>query len=128
MVDAHWPEANSGNIYKKGRPDEFWRATEPAPNDPDALLDGWSKQNNSSANDWSDLRSFFQTWQNATAPPFTGETANDVDTGPGTGTVFTDNEITTLNTVADLDQWARWFALMTILEDNETEYLERAGR
>ncbi|HEX2750883.1 MAG TPA: lamin tail domain-containing protein, partial [Verrucomicrobiales bacterium] len=49
-VDRHWPNANTGGIYKKGRPDEFWRNTTAAPANPDTLLDGWTKENNSSAN------------------------------------------------------------------------------
>lgn len=121
FVDNHWPEANSGNAYRKTRPDEFWRATQPAPTNPNALLDGWSKQNNSSANDWSDLRGFFQTWQTVAAPHFTGENVNDVrENSTWNGTAFSQADVATLSTVSDLDQWARWFAVMTILQDFET--------
>ena len=121
FIDNHWPEANGGNAYRKTRPDQFWRATQPAPPNPNSLLDGWSKQNNSSANDWSDLRGFFQTWQTVAAPHFTGENVNDVhENGVWNGTAFSDADIATLSTVSDLDQWARWFAVMTILQDFET--------
>lgn len=120
MVDNHWPLANSGNIYKKGRPDEFWRSTASAPATPDQLLDGWIKQNNSAANDWSDLRNFFQVWQNTAASHFPGAPAGDVDQGSWNSVPFNSDEARTIETVADLQQWARWFAMMTLLQSNET--------
>jgi hypothetical protein len=129
MADAHWPLAKGGNVYKKGRPDEYWRNTESAPSDPEAIVDGWSKQNNSAANDWSDLFNFFGVVQQITGPHFPGSPPNNSAEGNGNshndpgnwnGTAFTNGEVDTLRTVADLDQWARWFAVMTILEDNET--------
>lgn len=116
----HFPEATGGNVYKKGRPDEFWRTGGAVPTTPDGLLDGWSKQNNSAANDWTDLTSFFAVVQAAAAPHFTGATAGDVNSGTWSGSAFTAGQIAQLETVADLDQWARWFAAMTILQDNET--------
>lgn len=119
MVSRHWPNAAGGNLYKKGRPDEFWRSTQPAPSDPNAVLDGWSKQNNSAANDWSDLRNFFAVWQTAAQPHFSGG-AGDVDSGSWRGTAFDADQIGVLETVADLNEWARWFAVMTIFQDNET--------
>jgi hypothetical protein len=133
MVDEHWPGANDGNIYKKGRggggTDGYWRSTQPTPSNPDGLLDGWSKQNNSAANDWSDLTTFLQTWQAAAAPHFPGTPVGDVANNAGQNvttignwdsTSFTSTEMESLETVADLDQWARWFAVMTIIQDNET--------
>jgi hypothetical protein len=120
MVDNHWPEANSGNIYKKGRPDEFWRSTASPPSTPDGLLDGWSKQNNSSANDWSDLTTFFQTWQTAAAPHFPGAPVGDVYAGSWNGVPFDGDEMEMLDNVSDTLQWARWFAMMTLLQSNET--------
>ena len=129
MVQHQWPLASSGGIYKKGRPDNYWRATQPPPNNPDTVFDGWLKQNNSAANDWSDLTSFFTAWMAACAPHFPGSAANDVaGSGGGStsgignwaGTAFSAGEITSAETVADLDQWARWFAVMTIFQDNET--------
>ena len=134
MVSNHWPAANGGNLYKKvdnGGPwNYYWRTGQPAPANPDLLLDGWSKQNNSSANDWSDLTAFFQIWQAAAAPHFPGASPIDVATSNGTrrsgignwnGTPFTAPELASIETVADLDQWARWFAVMTILQDLETK-------
>ena len=120
FVDNHFPTTAGGNLYKKGRPDEFWRSTSTAPTNPEGLLDGWTKQTNGSANDWTDIMSFFSTWQTAAAPHFTGASAGDVDTGTWAGTAFSASEMTSIKTAADLDQWARWFALMTLLQDNET--------
>ena len=129
MVNSQWPLANTGGIYKKGRNDWYWRATQPAPGTPDGQIDGFLKQNNSAANDWSDLTNFFSVWQAASVSYFPGSPANDVansggGSSSGNGTwnngVFTAGQITSLETVADLDQWARWFAVMTLLQSNET--------
>ena len=120
MVDNHWPNANSGNLYKKGRPDEFWRSTAGAPANPDGLLDGWSKQNNSSANDWSDLTTFFQTWQTTAASHFPGAPAGDVSAGSWNGVPFDSDELEIIDNVSDTTQWARWFAMMTLIQSNET--------
>ena len=120
MTENHWPTARGGNLYKKGRPDEFWRSGQPAPSTPDGTIDGWSKQNNSAANDWSDLTSFFQTWQTNALPHFPGAPPNNVAAAGWNGTPFTAAELANIETVSDLDQWARWFAVMTILADRET--------
>ena len=120
FIDRHWPLTNGGQVYKKGRPDEFWRSTQPAPSNPDLTLDGWIKQNGGAANDWSDLRGFFTTWQTASQPHFPGAPAGDVAGGSWDGTPFTAAELSSVETVANLDQWARWFAVMTILQSNET--------
>ncbi len=134
LVNTHWPASNSGNLYKKvdngGGLNFYWRTGQAAPASPDALLDGWSKQNNSTANDWSDLTNFFAVWQAAARPHFPGSTANDVSEsnasrisgiGKWNGTAFTSPEITSIEAFADLDQWARWFAVMTIIQDLETK-------
>lgn len=125
----HWPNASGGNLYKKGRNDYYWRSTQAAPSNPDGLLDGFSKQNNSSDNDWSDLTNFMSVWQTAAAPHFPGSSAGNASGGNGSslsgignwdGTGFTPAEIASLETVTDFSQWAKWFAVMTILQDNET--------
>ena len=134
LVNTHWPAANGGNLSKKidegGGLNFYWRTGQTAPATPDLLLDGWSKQNNSSLNDWSDLTAFFQVWQAAARPHFTNNSPTDVSgsnatriSGIGTwnSTAFSAAEITSVETVADLDQWARWFAVMTILQDLETK-------
>ena len=133
FVSNHFPAAKGGNVYKKvdngGALNYYWRSGQAAPANPNSTLDGWSKQNNSSANSWSDLTSFFQTWQAAAAPHFPGAPANDVAESNGTritgigkwnGTPFTNAEMTNLENVSDFNQWARWFAIMTILQDYET--------
>lgn len=107
FINNHWPLTGGGGAYKKGRPDTFWPAGLSQPGDPDTNLEGWLKQNNSAANDWSDLIGFCDTWQTAAS-------------AHGDGSPFTTGEMNTLETVADLDQWARWFAVMTIIQDNET--------
>lgn len=129
FVDRHWPENNSGSTYKKGRPDQYWKNTTAAPTDPHALLDGWSKQNNRSEGDWSDLKGFFSRWMATCSSHFPTASANNVAGGNGNplsgigawdGTIFNSTEVAELETVSDLEQWARWFAVMTILQDNET--------
>ena len=130
FVANHFPEAKGGGIYKKGRPDQYWRNTGwMVPATPDGSIDGWLKQNNSAANDWSDLTGLFATAQAVTAPHFPGAASNNTaganggalsGNGSWNSTAFSAAEITTLETVADLDQWARWFAVMTILQDYET--------
>lgn len=129
MVNDKWPLTDGGGIYKKGRPDQYWRSTGGVPNNPDGAYDGFLKQNNSDANDWSDLSQFFTAWQAASAPHFPGSNAGDVAGSGGSatsgngnwdGTAFTAAEIASVETVADLDQWARWFAVMTLLQSNET--------
>ncbi len=129
FVSNHFPEAKGSGIYKKGRPDWYWRNGTAAPANPAGTIDGWLKQNNSAANDWTDLTGFFATVQSVTAPHFPGAAANNSAGGNGgalggtgnwNGTAFSAGEITTLETAADLDQWARWFAVMTIFQDYET--------
>ena len=129
MVGKHWPLANSGGIYKKGRPDQYWRSLGTAPGTPAGTLDGWTKQNNSGANDWSDLTGFFALAQTVSAPHFPGSAAGN-SAGAGGGTLsgtgnwnftpYSDDEVELLGTRADTNQWARWFAMMTLLQDNET--------
>jgi hypothetical protein len=130
FVANHFPNAKDGGFYKKGRPDWYWRNTGGgAPGNPDGTIDGWLKQNNSAANDWTDLRGFFATLQAITGPHFPNAPANNsagangnslTAVGSWNGTAFATGEINTLETVANLDQWARWFAVMTILMDFET--------
>lgn len=130
LIDNHWPETSGGNLYKKRRPDRYWRNRGwVVPTNPAGELDGWSKQNNSAANDWTDLTAFFARVQTVTAPHFPGAQTNDsagstgnplMGNGSWNNTALTPAEITSFEAVADLDQWARWFAIMTILQDIET--------
>ena len=68
----------------------------------------------------SDLTNFFSVWQSNSAPHFIGAQPGDVDTGEWAGTAFNASQLANIGNVADLDQWARWFAVMTLLEDGET--------
>jgi VCBS repeat-containing protein len=119
FIENHFPNADQGGIYKKGRPDEFWK-TFNAPANPASVPDGWIKQSGSAANNWSDITNFMQTWQANVAPHFTGGNAGDANGGTWNGTAFTPTQYAAVETVGNLDQWARWFAVMTILQSNET--------
>jgi hypothetical protein len=135
FVKRHWPAGqNGGNYYKKidngGPLNYYWRSSGwTVPTDPETVMDGYAKQGNRAANDWTDLTAFFTVLQAAAAPHFPGSSPTDVAgsngtriSGPGNwnGTAFSAGEITAIETVADLDQWARWFAAMTILQSIET--------
>jgi hypothetical protein len=63
------------------------------------LNDGWTKPTNSSENDWSDLNEWLRVMNQA----------------PGDGEYIEQVEV-----VANLDQWMQWFAVMTILNNGET--------
>ncbi|MDB6154397.1 MAG: hypothetical protein JWL90_2850, partial [Chthoniobacteraceae bacterium] len=134
FASNHFSSSDGGNLYKKIdnglQTNYYWRSagyTEPTT--PDSSPDGWSKSNNSSANDWSDLTHFFSVWQTAAAPHFPAAPATDVSqstggrlTGSGAwnSTAFGAAEMDSISTVVDLDYWARWFAVMTILQSIET--------
>ena len=97
FIDAKFPEDSGGNLYKKVRPDNDW-----AYRDGDANAyrgDGWGKQTNSSADDWTDLDEWLRVMNQAPGDP---------------------DYIAQVEAVADLDQWMRWFACMTILANGET--------
>ena len=88
---------DGGNIYKKVRPDRdlSWRDG----NIGRYESDGWSKQTNSSENDWSDLDEMLRIINNASED---------------------DDFIGQLEASVNLDQWMKWFAVMTILANGET--------
>ena len=69
-VDNHWPDAVAGQIYRKTAVSS-WNSNGAAPADPEGIWSGWSKQNNSGANDWSDVMNFSRVWQTTAAPHFT---------------------------------------------------------
>ena len=122
FLKGHFPGASSGNLYsiRRDTGEFYWRSGTPAPSDPNLEIDDWSKQNHGDANDWTDVTSFFTTWQTAAATHFPGAPAGNVQGGNWNNTPFTSAEITSVSTVADLDQWAKWFAMETILENQET--------
>ena len=130
FVLNHWPAADTANLYSKRSPEHYWRSSGwTVPSIPSGLLDNWAKQNNSGANDWTDLTSFFSIAQSTAARHFPGVSPTDVSqsnggrlsgTGAWDGTALDSAELETLQTAADTGQWARFFAMKTILQDYET--------
>lgn len=117
-VDRHWPAAADGQVYRK-ESSTYWSAGGSAPTNPDGSYSGWTKKNHQAANDWSDVMNFTTIWQNTAASHFTGATAGNVQSGTWNNVAFSDTELETLSTVADLDHMARWFAIMTIINNGE---------
>ncbi len=101
-ADIHYALDPAGNVYSKGRPDVKWDVRYGgdgvSPNPGAYISDGWSKGSNESANQWDDLHQLFITMNNAS----------------GTG------YLEQISGVVDVDQWARWFAYMTIVLSRET--------
>ncbi len=97
FVDNHFPNDSGGNLYKKVRPDNDWayRAGVVA----NYVSDGWIKSSNTAADDWSQLDNFLRVMSQA----------------QGAG-----NYLAQVEAVADLDQWAKWFAVETLLTNGET--------
>jgi hypothetical protein len=119
-ADRNWPNAVDAQVYRKERGTvSYWNSTPAAPANPDDRWGGWSKQNQHALNDWSDVMQFSKHWQEVAAAHFTGAEAGNVAAGTWDKTPFTDAEIATLSEVADFDQLARWFALMTVLQNSE---------
>ncbi|MED5585660.1 MAG: Ig-like domain-containing protein [Verrucomicrobiota bacterium] len=98
----HYPLDPAGNIYSKGRPDVKWNIRYGEDGiSPDVGAyrgDGWSKGSNESANQWDDLHELFITMNSAEG----------------------DGYLDQVSGVVDVDQWARWFAFMTIVLSRET--------
>ena len=117
-LDNHFPLAQSAQLYRKLTVTN-WAYTATAPANPDLTWSGWSKENNSAANNWSDVMTFFKTWQDTVAPYFTGATANNAASGTWNGTPLSDADYAKLEAVADLDYFARWLAVMTIMPNAE---------
>lgn len=97
FIDDKFETDDGGNLYKKVRPDREFRWRDGDINDYES--DGWSKQTNSSVNDWSDLDEMLRVINN---------TSED------------DDYINQMEEVANLDQWMKWFAAMAILANGET--------
>lgn len=96
FANDFFSEDSDGNLYYKRRPDNKWVYQNGNVNG--YINDGWSKTTNESVNDWSDLDNLMRI-VNATNSP----------------TYYED-----LQTVADIDQWVRWFAAMTLILSRET--------
>jgi hypothetical protein len=112
FVDKHWPLDGNGNLYKKVRPDNSWAYRD---GDVNAYLaDGWTKESNSAANDWSDLDNFMGLIRGIYA----------AHGGAGWNT-FPDkaasaSELNQLSNIADLNQWVRWMAIENFMGNAET--------
>lgn len=108
-ANDHLPDDDQGNVYTKRRPDNqlAYRGSATAPyynpaSDPqDYLNDGWEKKTNDSENDWSDLNEMLRV-------------LNNVD--PAAGVSYFNR----LNSIIDVDQWTRYFALMVLMNSRET--------
>ncbi|BET69448.1 hypothetical protein ASA1KI_43660 [Opitutales bacterium ASA1] len=118
-VDNHFPEAVDAQVYRKVSITNWSAAGTNPPSHPDSTWSGWSKENNSGANDWSDVIAFSSTWQQLAAPHFTGASSGNVASGTWRGTAFTDTELATLSTIVDLDYLARWLAVQIIMPNYE---------
>jgi hypothetical protein len=101
FVDEQYPTDSDGNAYHKIRPDNKWapRGAAGAPDVPAYLSDGWSKQTNSTVNDWTDLHALLRAF---------------TDTPAGA------NYLPTISTVANVDEFVRYFAVCTIINHRET--------
>lgn len=118
-VDNHFPLAVDGQIYRKTSITGWAYSSATAPANPDLTWSGWSKQNNSAVNDWSDVMNFSKVWMETAASHFTGASSTNVTNGTWNGVAFSDAEVATLSNVADLDYMARWLAVMTIMPNAE---------
>jgi len=97
FINDKFATDNNGNFYKKVRPDREFRWLDGDIGGYEA--DGWSKQTNSNENDWSDLDEMLRVINNASDDP---------------------DYLEQMEAVADIDQWMKWFAAMTILANGET--------
>lgn len=118
-LDNHFPLATDAQIYRKVSITGWAYTPATPPANPATTWSGWSKQNNSTANDWSDVMNFSRVWSETASSHFTNATATSVANGTWNGVPFTDAETATLSTVADLDYLARYLAVMTILPNAE---------
>lgn len=126
-IDRHWPDAPGGQVYRAEGMDSYWNSTGTAPTNPDTAWNGWTKQSAPGLNDWSDVIGFCTLWQNTAYSHFTGATAGNVQSGTWNNVAFTDAEVATLETAADLDHMARWMAVMTIIQNTEPSISNGGG-
>ena len=107
MIDDQFPDDSGGNLYKKrsadpNRDEKRWGVhfeDNVRYNDPNwYTTDDWSKLTNESRNDWSDLQQFVEVMHQASGADYLEEVGAEVN----------------------IDQWVRWFAVMTILNSYET--------
>lgn len=96
FLNEHYSEDDRGNLYKKVRPDRdwSWRRGDVS----DYQNDGWLKQTNAGQWDWSDLDHFLDVMNNS----------------PDSS-----NYLEQVESVMNLDQWLRYFAVMALLGNGE---------
>jgi spore coat protein CotH len=99
FVDNHFDD-NGGNLYNKRRhangSDTKWAFRNG--NATQYQTDGWDKDTNSGINDWTDLNAFLNAINNAPEATY----------------------VASISPHINIEQWLRWFAMMTLLESNET--------
>ena len=101
FVDRHFPYDPSGNLYRgiasdpplNAEADLFYRGS-----DPDAYTTNYFKETNKSANDWSDLMELARVLSDTKSATY----VQDIDR------------------VLHIHEWIRYFALNTLLDNNET--------
>jgi hypothetical protein len=104
LINDVFPNDSAGNGYRKIRGGGDWgTGSTPVINANGyaaggLMNNGWSKKGNSAANDWSDLSDWLNVMNSSTTATFHTDVANNVD----------------------LDEWARWWALCTIVNHAET--------
>lgn len=95
-VSRHFPEDPDGNSYKKVRPDSGWAYRNGQVRY--YMQDGWSKNANAAAADWRDLDQLLRVMHYA----------------PGES-----DYLDQVRSVADTEQWLRWFGINAILANGE---------
>ncbi|MHA3774957.1 lamin tail domain-containing protein [Verrucomicrobiota bacterium sgz303538] len=111
FVRRHFPSDSGGNLYAKrssnvingyGRDKIRWGVVNESLvryNSPNWWVqENWDKDTNSAANDWSDLTAFARTMHTAIGPTYKEQVGAKVN----------------------IEQWLRWFAILTLLNDYET--------
>ncbi len=103
-----FPINGGGNIYKKSAVGASgWVVSDNGSGGPlisGYTADGWIKQSNTAEADWTDLHNFLKI----------AHSSSNTATSPYT------IDLNALGAVANLDQWARWFAFVTIINHRET--------
>ena len=98
FVDNHFPDDNDGNLYKAQAfpwvANFDYEGTDPA----DYTASGYYKDTNEEYNDWSDLINLTNVLDNAPDETYSAQ----------------------VETVVDVDQWVRWFAVNNLIGNNET--------
>lgn len=107
LIDDKFPLNGGGNLYKKrsadpNRDEKRWgvHSEDNVRYDEQDWYrtDDWTKLTNESRDDWSDLQQFAETMHQASGVDYLEE----------------------VSPLINIDQWTRWFAVMTILNSYET--------